>query len=177
MRKVLFNFIWFALVCCLIVVLLSIYIKPTSKLTLEYEPVNVEQKIKEMVMQLKNETVLTENDIEAIIKQHLDPQLTQNIKIEGAQFYLQNDQLHATMHVKWHDQVDVELKALYAFNWVEPTIMLTPISLHVKDIPLPNSWLEPVQFELYETDQALIKIDSLDNINREIVIRWKLDIF
>lgn len=177
MKRVIFHLSLFILVFCLLIVVLFIYIKPTAELNLDYEQVNVEQKIKEMVMQLKNETILTEQDIEALIKSQLDPQLDNDLIIEGAKFYLQNNELHATLYVKWKGKVDAELQALYAFSWDEPTISLTPISLHMKEIPLPNSWLEPIQFKLYEANQSLVKIASIENVNRELVIRWKLDIF
>jgi len=153
------------------------YIRPSENLTMDYSSINIEEKLKHIVSSLKSEVRLTEQDIDALIKQNMDQQLNSYTYINGAQFYIENDVLYATLNVTLYDKLDAEIRATYHLNWNGSQLELSPQSLSVKDISLPISWLEKITIPIYDPSDSLITISSLINEGREIIIKLKLSLF
>jgi hypothetical protein len=153
------------------------YIAPSKQLTMDYTPIKLENKILDMARNLNTELVLTETEINALIKKNMDPQLNKRLLIEGAHFTLEDNILHANLNVLVNDSVPAELHASYRISWDAPDLRLQPIGFKLKDIKLPNSWLDEISFPIYEGEDAIIGIDSLYTKGNELVIKLKLNLF
>lgn len=153
------------------------YIAPSKELTMDYKPVQLEEKLLTMVQNLNTELVLTEADVNALIKMNMDTKPHQRLLIEGAHFSLLDNKLHAELNVLVNDAVRAQLHASYGISWNEPELKLKPIELKLKNIKLPTSWLEEISFPLYESEDSLIGIDSLSTRGNELVIKLKLKLF
>lgn len=140
-------------------------------------PIKLEDKLLQMARNWNTELVLTEADINALIKMNLDPQINDRLLIQGAHFSLQDNTLLAQLNVLVNDAIPAELYASYGISWDEPELRLTPLTLQLKEINLPISWLDEISFPLYEKKDSLIGIDSLYTKGNELVIKLKFKLF
>lgn len=178
MKKLTFNISLLILVCILVIVLFLIYIKPNEQLSLESSKIDVTEKITYMISNLKTEVILNEQDIDALIKQNFNPQISNQLVVEGAYFYVEQSQLHAKLNVKYRKKVAAELNAQYSFNLNENgVISIDPISLKLKDISLPTTLLTPITFQLFDMKNSIVKITKIQNKNRDIIVKWNLSLF
>lgn len=174
---------WFVLplVVVLIVALLLAgllaYAAPSKELTMDYTPIKLEDKLLEMMSNLNTELVLTEADVNALIKSHMNKQINEQITIQGADFKLQDNRLYAELNVLLNNRFAAEMHASYAISWNDPQLTLQPIELKLKDIKLPTSWLEEISFPLYDKEETLIGIDRLNTRGNELVIKLRLQLF
>lgn|GEM_PF-1556045 len=176
-KKILVTFICFIVIIVGAVFALKQYISPSHQLTMDYTAINIEEKVMNMVTNLKSEVVLTEQDIDSLIKQNMNQQLNSFTYINGAKFYVENDILYAILNVTLYNKVDAEIHATYNVDWNGSNLNLSPRSLSSKDISLPTSWLETISIPIYDEAEALVTISSLTNVGREIVIKLKLSLF
>lgn len=178
MKKLTFNISLFILVILLGIVLLLLYIKPSQQLDLKADSIDINEKMMYMVTNMKTEIVLTESDIDALIKMNLNPQLDDHLIVEGANFYVEKNILHATLNVKYRDKIPAQLVATYSFDLNEAGVLsMDPISIKLKDINLPQSVLSPIQFQLYDMKNSIVKITDIENRQRDIIIKWKINLF
>jgi len=175
------RWLWLPLsVLLLLIVLIGgllVYISPEEELTMDYTQVQIEEKLADIVRSLKPEVALTESDINALIKSHMDPQLHEQLVAEGAHFTVGDNKLYARMNVKAFDTVKAELQAVYAIEWQEPELKLIPIELKLKEMTLPITWLKEISFPIYDKNNAIISIERLETIGNELVIRLKLNLY
>lgn len=177
-KKLTFNIMLFILFILLSLVVIYLYIQPQQELDLKAEPIDVSEKMKQMVVNLKTEVVLTEDEIDSIIKMRLDPNINEHVEVEGAQFYIENDMLHAVFNVMYRNKIRAELNVQYNFILDEAAIIrLQPVSIKLKDVPLPLSLLKPMTIQLYNTEQSIVKITEVENKGRQLVIKWKINLF
>jgi len=144
---------------------------------MDYTPIQLEEKLLNMARNLNTELVLTEADINALIKMNMDTTPRDNLLIEGAHFSVLDNMLHAELNVLWNGNVRAQLHASYAISWNEPELSLKPTELKLKDIKLPISWLEEISFPLYESADSLIGVESLSTRGNELVIILSLKLF
>lgn len=178
LKKLTFNISLFVLVCLLVIVLFLIYIKPNEQLNLEANKIDVQEKITYMITNFKSEVILTEQDIDGLIKQNFNPQIGSHLVVDGAYFYIEKNILHAKLNVKYRNKVAAELNAQYSFELNDSGVVsIKPLSLQLKDINLPTTLLTPITFQLYDMKNSMVKITKIQNKNREIIVNWKISLF
>lgn len=135
------------------------YIAPDEELDLSYQNIDVRQKATDMVKQLKPELVLTEADVNNLIKKNMDPRINEHVVVDGAAFDLEGDRLIANMNITYRDRVPMAVRAEYLLEWQDPSLVLRPQSLTMKGIELPLDMLETivVDLDLPAGDMAKVK--------------------
>lgn len=123
---------------------LAVYIAPDEQLDLDYKPINLKQKALDMATSLKPELVLTVQDINDLIKKHLERDIAENVRLDGAKFSLQGDRLIADLNVTYMERVPAQVQAEYRMEWQDPNLALRPEGLSVKRIALPYASLETI---------------------------------
>lgn len=164
------------------------YIAPDGQLDLRYEPIDLKAKALDTARKLKTELVLTEADINDLIKMHLKSEyasggageysleLAKDIRLDGAAFELEEDKLLARMNVTYKDRIPAELDAVYSLEWQSPNIALRPQSLSVKEISLPIGMLETIIIPLDLPLQDVVSIRDIQFEKNQLKIRFKLQI-
>lgn len=109
---------------------------------------------------MKLELVLTESDINHLIKMNMKDELaisrpesthqeiTKAIHLDRANFDLEENRLIAQMNIIYKNKIPARLDAVYSLDWESPNIILKPQSLSVKAIQLPLSMLETIVIPL-----------------------------
>ncbi|MEK3883427.1 hypothetical protein [Paenibacillus sp. PL2-23] len=120
------------------------YIAPDEQLDLNYDSVDIRGKALEMAKSLKLELVLTEQDINNLIKKRLERDIADHVVLDGARFELQGDRLIAHLNVTYMELVSAQMKVEYRLEWQEPSLALRPQGLFVKGFELPDHSLETI---------------------------------
>ncbi|MGM0882236.1 MAG: hypothetical protein ACQEXQ_14500 [Bacillota bacterium] len=162
------------------------YIAPDEPLDMAYESIDVKEKALDMAKRLKPELVLTEADINNMIKMHLESklasreagassmELANGIRLDGAAFELEEDKLAARMNVTYRDRIPAELDAVYSLEWQPPNIALRPKSLSVKEIGLPVSLLEPIIIPLDLPADDIVAVRDVQFLKDQVKVLFKL---
>lgn len=137
------------------------YIAPDEELDLSYQNIDVRQKATDMVKQLKPELVLTEADVNNLIKKNMDPSINEHVVVDGANFDLAGDRLIANMNITYRDRVPMAVRAEYVLEWQEPTLALRPQSLTMKGIELPLDMLKTIVFDLDLPTGDLVQVSEV----------------
>lgn len=155
------------------------YIEPDEALTMSYEPISVKDKAMDMIKTLKPELVLTEADINNLVKMHLSEStepLAPDMTLDGAAFELDGNKLIARLNVTYKDRVPAQLLAEYKLEWQAPNIVLRPRSLTIKDIHLPLRLLETQVIPLDLPQQDVVTVQDVQFSGDQIRILFKLQL-
>ncbi|MGO4179739.1 hypothetical protein AB4Z17_01055 [Paenibacillus sp. TAF43_2] len=164
------------------------YIAPDEPLDMSYAPIDVKEKALDMVRKMKLELVLTESDINHLIKMNMkdelaisrlesaDQEFAKAIHLDGANFDLEENKLIAQMNITYKNKIPARLDAVYSLDWESPNIILKPQSLSVKAIQLPLSMLETIVIPLDLPAQDVVTVRDVQFENNQIKIRFKLQI-
>ncbi|CAM4094049.1 hypothetical protein L1N85_10435 [Paenibacillus alkaliterrae] len=164
------------------------YIAPDERLDMAYTPISVRDKALAIIKNLNTELVLTETDINYVIKARLMSEyasagtngaaveLNEDVRLDGAVFELEEDRLVARMNVTYKDRIPAQLDAVYALEWQPPNIALRPQSLAVKDIGLPLSLLEPILIPIELPEQNVVAIRDVQFEQNQIKVLFKVDV-
>ncbi|WP_337104070.1 hypothetical protein [Paenibacillus sp. YIM B09110] len=155
------------------------YVEPDEALTMSYEPISVKDKALDMIKKLKPELVLTEADINNLVKMHMSASaepLAPDTTLDGAAFDLEGDRLVAKLNVTYKDRVPVQLQAEYKLEWQSPNIVLRPRALTVKDIHLPLRMLETQVIPLDLPQQDVVTLQDVQFTDDHISILFKLQL-
>lgn len=152
------------------------YIAPDQQLNLNYNPIDVKQKALDMVKALKPELLLTEEDVNNLIKKHIHTDVAENVRLNGAKFYLQGDRLVADLNVTYRDRIPAQLQAEYRMEWEEPNLVLRPQSLSVKDLKLPIDLLETITVPLDLPTGEMVEVKEMVFANSQIKVLFNLNI-
>ncbi|MGG1633971.1 hypothetical protein [Paenibacillus sp. NRS-1760] len=165
-----------------------LYIAPDEPLDMSYAPIDVKEKALDMVKKMKLELVLTESDINHLIKMNMKDELAisrpesthqeiaKAIHLDGANFDLEENRLIAQMNITYKNKIPARLDAVYSLDWESPNIILKPQSLSVKAIQLPLSMLETIVIPLDLPAQDVVTVRDVQFENNQIKIRFKLQI-
>lgn len=150
------------------------YIAPEEPLDLAYTSIDVKEKALGMVKQLKPELVLTEVEVNHLIKMNLDRDLVEHIRLEGARFELHGDQLLAHLNVLYKERIPARIEAEYRMEWQDPNIVLRPQLLSLKGIKLPLSLLESVVVPLELPAGDMVTVEQVQFGAKQIHVLFKL---
>jgi hypothetical protein len=166
---------------------LTSYIAPDEQLDLTYTPISIKDKAWDIIKNMKTELILTESDVNFLIKSGLQSQLPraeetgalqldENVRLDGAAFKLEQDELTARMNVTWQNTIAAELNATYRLEWQQDRIALRPQSLSLKGLPLPLRLLEPILIPLELPEQNYVSISNVAFEPGQIRIVFKVDV-
>ncbi|WP_435168749.1 hypothetical protein [Paenibacillus glycanilyticus] len=156
---------------------LKSYVAPDEKLDLSYDPVSIKDKAVEMVANLKPEIVLSESDVNNLIKSQLQSSPTSlppDMTLDGARFEVNGDRLIAHLNMTYRDFLPVGMLATYKMSWQAPNLTFEPLSLTVKNYDLGKDRLDRivVPIEL----PSLIAIGNMEFQQDQIVIKLRLQL-
>ncbi|MHA7966583.1 hypothetical protein ACX93W_20950 [Paenibacillus sp. CAU 1782] len=152
------------------------YIAPDQERDLSYQSIDVGAKALEMIRALKPELVLSEADVNSLIKRHMEPEFSENIKIDGADFKLEKNRLLADLNITFAGRIPAEIKAEYDLEWKGDELVLHPASLHLKGITLPSDRLETIVVPLGLPSVDIVKIKDIQFETGQIKVLFQLDI-
>jgi len=164
------------------------YIAPDEPLDMSYAPIDVKEKALDMVKKLKLELVLSESDINHLIKMNMkdenaisrpesaDQGIAKDIHLDGANFDLEENKLIAQMNITYKNKIPARLDAVYSLDWESPNIILKPQSLSVKAIQLPLSTLETIVIPLDLPAQDVVTVRDVQFEKDQMRIQFKLQI-
>lgn len=126
----------------------SSYIAPDQVRDLAYGKIDVREKALEMIRAMKPELILSEQDVNNLIKKNMDPEYSDAVTVDGADFSLEGSRLLADLNITYYGRIPAGVQAAYNMKWDGSTITLQPVSLRLKDISLPVSMLQPITVPL-----------------------------
>lgn len=152
------------------------YIRPDPTLTLDYEPISLKDKALDMAKRLSPELVLTEEDVNNLLKQALaeHPKQSPDVEVLGARFTLLNSRLHADLRLLWKERVTAGMQVDYLLRWSGESLTAEVDSIKLKGIKLSSSLTQDLVVPLGEELPALIRIRNIEFGEREIQIRLDL---
>jgi hypothetical protein len=154
------------------------YVAPTEKLDLAYDRISIKDKAIEMVQKRKLEIVLSEADVNNLIKSQLQSgdseSLPPDTTLDGARFELNGDKLIAHLNMTYRNILPLGMLATYKMTWQAPNLIIEPLSLTVKNYDLGQDRLERivVPIEL----PSLISIRDIQFQGNQIVIQLQLQL-
>ncbi|GKU77965.1 hypothetical protein [Paenibacillus sp. L3-i20] len=151
------------------------YIAPDKQLDMAYESIDVRAKAVAMAKRLKPELVLTEPEVNDLIKSHLDPNVAKDVRIDGADFNLEENKLLADLNITYKERIPAQVKAEYRLEWQEPNLVLIPETLAMKGIDLPLSMLEAITIPLDLPTGELVTVQNVKFEVDQIRILFKLN--
>lgn len=162
------------------------YIAPDEQLGMSYSPIDVKDKAMDMVKKLKPELVLTESDINDLIKMNLKAkyassssdhpniEIAKDVSLDGAAFELEENMLIAHLNVTYKERIPAALDAVYSLQWQSPNLVLRPESLSIKGTQLPLSNLETIVVPLDLPAQDVVSVKDVQFEKGQIKILFKL---
>ncbi|MUT65985.1 hypothetical protein [Paenibacillus sp. NEAU-GSW1] len=155
---------------------LKSYVAPRESLDLRYEPVDIQAKALSMVKRLSPELVLTEADVNNLMKMNLSEiaeGLPAGVTLDGARFELEGDRLLAHLNITYRDRLPVGLLGTYKLSWQPPNVVLEPVSLTVRGHGLSTGLLERKIVPL-EFSQNIISVGDVRFEADTVVVKMKL---
>lgn len=139
----------------------SSYIAPDQERDLAYGTIDVREKALDMIKAMKPELVLSETDINNLIKKNMDPDISEKVTVDGADFTLEGSLLLADLNITYYGRIPAEVQAAYDMEWDGTKITLQPVSLRLKDISLPVSMLETITVPLDLPVDDMVKVEEV----------------
>ncbi|CAM3465356.1 hypothetical protein PALU110988_24090 [Paenibacillus lupini] len=174
---------WFVVIIVLFALILAgaglwlkSYVAPTEKLDLAYAQVSIKDKAIEMVQKLKPEIVLSEADVNNLIKSQLQgghsESLPPDMTLDGARFELSGNKLLAHLNMTYRNILPLGMLATYKMTWKSPNLILEPQSLTVKDYDLGRDRLDRivVPIEL----PSIITVRDMQFLDDQMIIKLQL---
>lgn len=150
------------------------YIAPDKPLDLNYNPIDVRQKAVDMVKRLKPELVLSEEEVNDLIKKNIDRDVAENVRLDGAQFRLKGDRLVADLNITYRDRIPAQIQAEYRLEWQNPNLALRPQSLKMKGIELPLSMLETIVVPLDLPTGDMVSVDDVKFEEKQVKVLFDI---
>jgi hypothetical protein len=151
------------------------YIRPDVSLSLEHQSVPVKQRVLHMVKRTSLELVLTEDDVNNVIKESLsrNPQRSKDVEVQGAQFHLSGNLLVADYNLLWKQRVSTALHVTYRLAWSDPDITGTVSDVKLKDISLPASLVENISVPIGKELPKPLKIKDVEFGDKQMKIIFR----
>ncbi len=148
------------------------YIRPDPMLTLDYEPVSLEDKALDMVKRMSLDLKWTEADLNNALKMALakNPRPSRDVMIRGADFSLSGNLLTADLNLLWKDRVPAGMQVIYRLSWQDPDLMASVEKVQVKGIGLPAEWAEDLTVPLGRSLPQPLKIQDIRFGENELTI-------
>lgn len=171
------------IVLILIVLILTagvLYIRPSKTLDMSFSDIVWKDKLQQIVKTRQPEITFTEADLNNLVKKGLAEALTKKdipVSITGAELHLNGNLLSIDFNAEWGFLVGggtVE----YRLEYDAGQLYLTPVSLHVKQLPLPAEKLgvEPIVVDLSTYLPDVIQITEVNFEGHDVKVRISVDL-
>ncbi|WP_128659841.1 hypothetical protein [Paenibacillus sp. 598K] len=139
------------------------YVAPQESLDLAAEPLRLGDKAQELLRGGRLELLLTEADVESLIKSELQakPKVTAEAEITGARIELSGDRAIVHANVMYREQIPIGVVAAYRLSWQAPALVAEPESLHVRSIRLPSDQLDTLRFSFADQLPDFLEIGEV----------------
>ncbi|MCR8645225.1 hypothetical protein NV379_21450 [Paenibacillus sp. N1-5-1-14] len=178
MKKLLLVFVVVIVILLLGVFGFIWYIKPAETLNLDAKPFTIQDKIKEVVQSRKMEVKLTEQEINSLLKQQLQSytRLPHDIRLTGANFDLQGQELIMDANVIWKDQIPASVQVYFHVLWNNGAIVVEHTWTKLKQWHLPKDWmnLQPITIPIANQLPKMVAIRDVVFEDDGIVFKFKL---
>lgn len=154
------------------------YIRPDPTLTLDYTSVSLRDKALDMIKQMSPEIVLTEEDLNNLLKEVLarDPVIIPEVEVRGAHFSLSGNRLTAELRIMWKDRVAAGVQMEYTLVWNEPDLIAMPESIRIKDISLPVELMKRIVMPIEQQLPSVVGIRDIQFGPGDITIKLRANI-
>ncbi|WP_068773963.1 hypothetical protein [Paenibacillus sp. FJAT-26967] len=117
------------------------YIKPQQPLNLNYKEISLESQAIDLLRTKKPEVRLSEYEINQLGKKGIAEATLPNpdVKITGAEFRLNGQDLTANVNLVWKDRVPVGAAMLFKLDWTGSQLRVTHTGTKIRDIDVPLS--------------------------------------
>ncbi|ASS67160.1 MULTISPECIES: hypothetical protein [unclassified Paenibacillus] len=179
MRKIIGGFIVSLLVVALLAGGAAIwYVRPAEKLTLDHSPLDFRSKAAEMIQSGKAEVFLSQEDITNLVRAQLaeNPQVRPELRIEGVRIQLDGERMAADISAKYKSLLTVGAKASYKLEWRSPDLILTPQSLSIRSLELPETMLDEIVIPVGSQLPPLVGIRSVTFRDHGAAVGLKLQL-
>lgn len=175
LRKFILSLLVFVIVVVITALGALYYIKPNQTLDLNYHQVPIRERALDMVKRMSLEMVVTEEDVNDLLKADLadDPFVQANIEVTGAKFTVLGELLVADLNVLWKDLVPSSLRIVYRLHWNNPNVVATVEEAKIKDISLPKSSISGFTIPLGNELPKPLKIEKMTFGVGEIKVKLK----
>lgn len=128
------------------------YVRPSAPLDLSYGQLQLRDKLAGMLMSRSLEMVLTEREVNDLLKQALarKPEVRPGVLVTGAAFSLQGAQLSADVNMLVRQRLEAGMQLRFELGWSAPylTALHTATSIRGTSVPLEWFRLEPLRVDL-----------------------------
>lgn len=153
------------------------YIAPQESLDLVAEPFRLGSKVQELLRGGRLELLLTEADVDSLIKSELQakPMIAPEAEMTGARIELSGDRAIVHANVMYREQIPIGVVAAYRLSWQAPELVAEPESLHIRSIRLPSDKLDTLRFSFADQLPDILEIGEVSFESDGIRIALKSD--
>lgn len=148
------RFVALAIILTILAAGAAWYVRPAEPLDLSYVQLDLRDKLAAMLLNRRLETVLTEREVNDLLKQALSrrPELRPGVMVTGAAFALQEERLSAYTNLLLRQRLEVGTKLWFELGWTEPYLTAVHTGTEFRGISVPLEWfrLDPLQVDLNE---------------------------
>jgi hypothetical protein len=153
-------------------------IRPAEPLDLAYQPLRLQEQVKEMLLARKLEAVLSEDEVSSLIKRKLasQPVIRPDVRVTGARFALQDDSLQADVNLLLRDSLPVGARLDFTLSWEAPYLVIRHTSTELGGIRLPAGWftLQPIRIAPDDYLPGPFGVRSMTFEGRQVKLQLKL---
>ncbi|WP_426448900.1 hypothetical protein ACP26L_29625 [Paenibacillus sp. S-38] len=132
--------------------LLLWFVRPPQPLDLTYKELPLREKALDMLRSRKLEVTLTEAEVNELLKKALaaSPQVSANVRITGARFYLEGEALSADVQLLYRNRWEAGGRLFFDLAWQDPYLTAVHTGSAIRGLHLPDAWfrLQPLQTDL-----------------------------
>lgn len=154
------------------------YVKPVENLDLSYRPVSVREKLTGMLLNRSPEIVLSEDDLNQLLKQQLAERrhITPNVEIIGARFEQDGQHMTAHVNVLYGGRFEVGAVLEFHVDWQRPNLTATHLATRIKRLSVPDSLfhLEPIVIPVEELLPPLVSLKGVRFLPNGVGILFQL---
>lgn len=178
MKKVIVAFVVLLVIVILLGLALLWSVRPKEQLDLSYEPISVAAKIKDMVARRSLELILTEEDLNNLMKRELaerNPPM-KNVHIQGASFEQHGQIVTAHVQAELYSQVKVEASLDFLLKWQPPNLIIEHLKTEAGpwSVPLSRFQLDPLVVPIDKELPPIIAIRDLKFEASQIAVSFKM---
>ncbi|MDQ1912217.1 hypothetical protein RAC89_17660 [Paenibacillus sp. GD4] len=168
--------------CVMLAAVALWYVRPEQELDLAFAQLKLEDQAAEMLRTRKLEVVLSEAEINDLLKEQLAQKQLSSAgpppkgRITGASFSLQGNLLIADVNVLVREQWKVGAKLQFRLEWQDPYLVATHTDTHIKAMNIPLSWYEvkPLKLAVNNKLPKLIAVRNVEFQEKQINISFRL---
>ncbi|MEK8127762.1 hypothetical protein WMW72_07505 [Paenibacillus filicis] len=153
-------------------------VRPKEQLDLAYRPLRLQDQVKEMLLNRKFEAVLSEAEIDSLIKKRLSsqPQIRPEVRITGARFTMQDNGLQADVNLLLDERWPVGARLFFTSAWEAPYLVIRHTGTEVRGLTLPADWfkLPPIRIAPDDYIPGPLGVKGLTFEGKQLMLQLKL---